>query len=64
MVIKIDLEKAYDRLEWCFIRTVLDHFGFPKNFSELILSCISTTSTSLLFNCSKLEVFSPSRGIR
>ena len=64
MVIKIDLEKAYDRLEWCFIRMVLDHFGFPKNFSELILSCISTTSTSLLFNCSKLEAFSPSRGIR
>ena len=42
---------------------VLDHFGFPKNFSELIHSCISTTSTSLLFNGSKLEVFTPSRGI-
>ena len=39
---------------------VLDHFGFPKNFSELILSYIST---SLLFNGSKLEVFTPSRGI-
>ena len=64
MVIKIDLEKAYDRLEWSFVRIVLDHFGFPKNFSELILSCISTTSTSLLFNGSKLEAFTPSRGIR
>ena len=64
MVIKIDLEKAYDRLEWSFVRIVLDHSGFPKNFSELILSCISTTSTSLLFNGSKLEAFTPSRGIR
>ena len=64
MVIKINLEKVYDRLEWSFIRMVLDHFGFPKNFSELILSCVSTTSTSLLFNGSKLEAFSPSRGIR
>ena len=43
---------------------VLDHFGFPKNFSELILSYISTTSTFILFNGSKLEAFSPSRGIR
>lgn len=43
---------------------VLDHFGFPKNVSELILSCISTTSTSLLFNGSKLKAFHPSRGIR
>ena len=64
MVIKINLEKAYDRLEWSFVRIVLDHIGFPKNFSELILSCISTTSTSLLFNGSKLEAFTPSRGIR
>ena len=64
MVIKIYLEKAYDRLEYSFIRMVLDHFGFPKNLSELILSCISTSSTSLLFNCTKLEAFSPLRGIR
>ena len=28
MVVKIDLEKAYDRLEWSFIRLVLTHFGF------------------------------------
>ena len=64
MVIKIDLEKADDRLEWSFVRMVLDHFGFPKNVSELILSCISTTSTSILFNGNKLEAFYPSRGIR
>lgn len=43
---------------------VLDHFGFHKTISELILSCISSTSTSLLFNGSKLEAFSHSRGIR
>ena len=64
MVIKIDLEKADDRLEWSFVRMVLDHFGFPKNVFELILSCISTTSTSILFNGNKLEAFYPSRGIR
>lgn len=43
---------------------VLDHFGFHKTISELILSCISSTSTSLLFNGRKLEAFSHSRGIR
>ena len=64
MVVKIDLEKAYDRLEWSFIRMVLTHFGFPDNIINLILSCVSTTSTSLLFNGSKLQPFCPSRGIR
>ena len=64
MVVKIDLEKAYDRIEWSFIRMVLIHFGFPENIIKLILSCVSTTLTSLLFNGSKLQPFCPLRGIR
>ena len=64
MVVKIDLEKAFDRLEWSFIRMVLTHFGFPENIIRLILSCVSTTSTSLLFNGNKLQSFCPLRGIR
>ena len=48
MVNKLALEKACDRLEASFVRLVLDHFGFPKNISEIILSCISTTSTFFL----------------
>jgi hypothetical protein len=64
MVIKIDLEKAYDRIEWSFVRQILIHFGFPDNITRIIMSCISTTSTSLLFNGGKLDQFLPSRGIR
>ena len=56
MVVKIDLEKAFDHLEWSFIRMVLTHFGFPENIIRLILSCVSTTSTSLLFNAPQEEL--------
>jgi hypothetical protein len=64
MVIKIDLEKTYDRHEWSFIRQVLIYFGFLANMVTLILSCISSTSTSLLVNGGKLDPFLPSRGLR
>ena len=64
MVVKIDLEKVYDRLEWSFVKMVLEHFGLPQNIFNLIMSCISTTTTTLLFNGNKLEAFHPSRGIR
>ena len=64
MVVKIDLEKAYDRLEWSFIKMVLDHFGFPPNIVNLIMSCVTSTSTAILFNGNKLDSFQPSRGIR
>ena len=32
MLIKLDMEKAYDHLEWSFIRTVLLNVGFPYRF--------------------------------
>ena len=64
MVVKIDLEKAYDILEWSFIKMVFEHFGFPENMINLIMSCVSTPTTFLLVNGGKLESFKPSRGIR
>ena len=64
MVLKIDLEKAFDRLEWSFIREVLVHFNFPSNLIAIIMDCISSTSVSVLFNDGKLPTFSPSCGIR
>ncbi|XP_050248656.1 uncharacterized protein LOC126695903 [Quercus robur] len=62
MALKIDLEKAYDKLEWRFIKGMLSRYNFPDNLIELIMSCIYSVSTSLLFNGS-LEPFWPSRGI-
>lgn len=59
MAIKVDLAKAYDRLEWSFIRNVLIVFRFPEVLVELIMSCVSSTSTSILFNGGKLKSFMP-----
>ena len=63
MVVKVDLAKAYDRFEWSFIHKVLIAFHFPQSLTGLIMSCISTTSMSLLFNGGKFNTFKPSRGI-
>ena len=64
MAIKIDLEKAYDIIEWSFIREMLTNYNFPTNLIDLIMSCVSSVSSSLLFNGGRLEPFTPSRGIR
>ena len=64
MVVKIDLQKAYDRLERSFIKMVLEHYGFLPNIVNLIMSCVTSTSTLILFNGNKLDSFHPSRGIR
>lgn len=64
MTIKIDLEKAYGRLEWSFIRDTLKLFNFPNHLISLIMSCVSTSSISELVNGGGLDYFQPSRGIR
>ena len=64
MALKIDLEKAFDRLEQSFIQEVLTHFNFPPNLIALIMDCISSPTVFILFNGGKLESFNPSRGIR
>ena len=64
MAIKIDLEKAYDSLEWPFLRDVLNLYRLPTYLIDLIMSYVSSSSISVLFNGGKLDPFLPSRVIR
>lgn len=64
MTIKIDLEKAYDKIKLDFFQETLNDFGRPSNILDLIWSCISTTRMRMLWNGEVLEEFSPRKGIR
>ena len=57
MAVKLDLEKAYDRLEWSFIYRVLQAFHFPPKITKIIISCITSINTSILVNGGALECF-------
>lgn len=39
MMAKIDLSKAYDRLEWPFIESVLKSWGFSELFRKMVSNC-------------------------
>uniref|UniRef100_A0A803LHK0 CCHC-type domain-containing protein n=1 Tax=Chenopodium quinoa TaxID=63459 RepID=A0A803LHK0_CHEQI len=64
MALKIDLSKAFDCLEWSFIKDTLLSINLPSNIVNLIISCICNPRISLLWNGEVTESFSPSRGIR
>lgn len=53
MILKIDLEKAFDRIEYGFIRQALHLFNFPTGRTNRILSCIFTFSIFILLNGSR-----------
>ena len=64
LIIKIDLEKAYDRISWRFLKKVLENFNFSRNSVNLIMSCVAKGETSILWNGEKTDPFFPSRGLR
>lgn len=64
MSIKVDIEKAYDRLNWNFIMQCLDECKFPPKLTNAIKHCITSSSFQLLWNSDKTNIFTPSRGIR
>lgn len=65
MAIKIDLEKAYDRIKWHFVKDTLEDIGILEKLVTLIWHCISSSSMHMLWNGEVLDEFSPSRsGIR
>lgn len=64
MAIKVDLEKAYDRLNWSFIFDTLKQTGLPLNLSRLIMECVTSPSMNILWNGEITEKFFPGRGIR
>ena len=64
MLIKIDLEKAYDRLSWKFIRNTLEIGGFPNSSVRKIMKCVETSKVSVSWNGTALDWFQPSGGIR
>lgn len=61
--LKLDMEKAYDRLEWDFILQTLRCFGFASVWVGWIEQCISTVSYSVMLNGSPYGLLHPERGL-
>ena len=64
MAVKLDMEKAYDILEWEFIKAILTRLGFHPKWIGWVMECISTVSYSLLIKGSPEGKIYPLRGIR
>ncbi|KAF7835238.1 ribonuclease H [Senna tora] len=63
-VFNMDIQKAYDKLSWSFIETVLRKMHFPSRWIQLIMQCIMTVSYNLLISGNLTVDFQPSCGIR
>jgi len=63
-ILKVDMQKVYDRVEWDFLQDYLLRLGFHSHWVHLIMQCISTPSFSIKMNGEYLPSFHPTRGLR
>ncbi|XP_070004226.1 uncharacterized protein LOC107821332 [Nicotiana tabacum] len=63
-MVKIDMQKAYDSLEWVFLEQVLTATNIPSQFLKWIMTCVSTVSYSIMINGKPTAPFDAKRGVR
>lgn len=62
--IKLDMSKAYDRVEWPFLLGMMIKLGFSQQWRELIMKCVSTVNYRIKVNGDYTETIFPQRGLR
>ncbi len=48
--VKVDFEKAYDRLNWAFLHNVMEWWGFSDKWCGWIQQCVENTKVVVLVN--------------
>ena len=62
--IKLDMAKAYDRVEWNYLHGTMLRLGFVESFVDTVMRCVTSVAFSVRVNGNLSSPFRPSRGIR
>ena len=64
LALKLDISKAYDRLEWMFLKKVMERLGFHCRWVGWIMECVQSVTYLVLVNGEPTATIFPTRGIR
>ena len=57
MMIKLDIAKAYDKLNWEFMEKMLGAYGFSPDWVEWVMDLVSSPFFNILLNGSLTSTF-------
>ena len=63
-MLRVDMAKAYDSVEWPFLKCVMQEMSFPSQFINWVMNCVATVSYSILINGFPSIPFRAQKGLR
>ena len=64
MALKLDVSKAYDRVEWDFLKGMMARLGLPDVWVDRVMTCVMTPSFLVRISGRAYDSITPSRGLR
>jgi hypothetical protein len=64
VALKLDISKAYDRIDWEYLRDIMSTMGFSQKWISWIMLCVETVDYSVIFNGNTVGPIIPGRGLR
>lgn len=61
--IKLDMAKAYDRVEWNYFQGIMLRLGIAESFVNTVMRCVTSVAFSVRVNDNLSRPFRPTRGI-
>ena len=63
IALKLDISKAYDRIKWDFLKNIMLRLGFPGAWIDQVMTCVSSSSFSVLINGKAYGNIIPTKGL-
>nr|XP_004231502.1 uncharacterized protein LOC101265971 [Solanum lycopersicum] len=63
-MLKIDLQKTYDSVEWTFLEQVMVGLGFPEMFIQWVMHCVKTMNYTIVVNGQTTQRFDAAKDLR
>lgn len=63
-MMKLDMPKAYDSIEWGYMEQILQALAFPEQFIRWIMTCMETVTYTIMINGALTKPFDARKGLR